>query len=212
MLKKVSIVYIVSDICNITQICRNDYYSQNTYLIYLLSEKVLYIVDPGDNAEVILEEVVKLRITPSAILLTHGHFDHLGAAAMLSKEFDIPCYCHEDDHRLLKKAANYALLFEKKRIIVPVNILMFESLNNSSFKIIHTPGHTAGSCCFSFGNFICTGDTLLFEISGRTDLPGGSDILLSKSLKKLKSTLDDNATVLPGHGKIFKFADCKINI
>jgi len=156
MLGKVDIISLGNERINITQISRKDYYNQNTYVVYLKDKLLQFIVDPGDNEDIVSDIVLKNNIKPNAILLTHGHFDHLGVANNLAKIFNIPCFVHINDVKLVNRAKNYSFLFEKKTISVPKVIKLFEDFNYSIPKIIHTPGHTDGSCCFVIENFVFT--------------------------------------------------------
>jgi hydroxyacylglutathione hydrolase len=209
MLNKTTINNTENNFVRAIQISRKDYYNQNTYIIIDKFHKLCFIIDPGDNSEIIITEINKQNIHPTAILLTHGHFDHIGAANNLSVEFNIPCFMHKNDFKLLNSAQNYALLFEKKHIQIPQEIKSLDEFSWDVPKILFTPGHTKGSCCFEFYNFVCTGDTLLFETSGRTDLPGGSKEDLIMSLAMLDNYLKDETIVLPGHGNSFNFHSLK---
>lgn len=194
----------------IQKISRNDYYYQNTYIIIDVKSSRQFVIDPGDNGEFIEDIIRNNKVALSAILFTHGHFDHIGASHYLSEKFDVPCYIHENDLRLVKKAPNYALLFEQKVIKAPVRLTSFiAEIEEIPLKILHTPGHTDGSCCFILGNSIFTGDTLLLNEIGRTDLPGGSEEKLKESLSLLSSVSNESTIIFPGHGEIFNFTEIK---
>jgi len=147
------------------------------------------IVDPGWDVPGITAALKDLKRSPEAILLTHGHFDHVRAAAELSRAFAIPVYIHEVDVPLLESAP------EK---LVKVSSGQEVSAAGLSFKFINTPGHTPGSCCILAGGMLFTGDTLFVEEVGRVDLPGSNPEHMYESLLSL-SRLPQETAVYPGH-------------
>ncbi len=210
MLNNISISESIAGSFTIQKITRNNYYHQNTYILIDNKNSKQIIIDPGDNAEEIEEILIKNKYKLSAILFTHGHFDHVGASNYLSEKFNVDCYVHAADLRLVKKAPNYALLFENKNIKSPIKLKPFTGdFNEIPLEIIHTPGHTEGSCCFLLENIVFTGDTLLLNESGRTDLPGGSEEKLKNSLSILFALCNNDTLIYPGHGEIFKFTELK---
>jgi len=209
MLNTLSVSESTADNFLIQKICRNDYYYQNTYIIIDKSNDNQIIIDPGDNELFIEDTILKNNCRLSALLFTHGHFDHIGASWYLSERFNVPCYVHESDIRLVKQSPNYALLFEKKIIKVPLKIKPLSEYAGNIPKIIYTPGHTAGSCCFLLEKIIFTGDLLLLNETGRSDLPGGSEKLLKESLSRLFSICNEKTIIYPGHGEIFNYTDLK---
>ena len=165
-----------------------------------------WIVDPGQEAERIIDLLAKKGLEPAAILLTHGHFDHIsGIPGLLEKFPELPIYVHEKDvpmfgHPLNQLPPEYPS-FEK-----PKNLIGFRSTFNlqpSTFnlEVIETPGHTPGGVCYYFpkDKLLLSGDTLFAGSVGRTDLPGGDMATLMDSLQKL-TALPDDTLVIPGHG------------
>ena len=165
-----------------------------------------WIVDPGQEAERIIDLLTKKGLEPAAILLTHGHFDHIsGIPGLLEKFPELPIYVHEKDvpmfgHPLNQLPPEYPS-FEK-----PKNLIVFRSTFNlqpSTFnlEVIETPGHTPGGVCYYFpkDKLLLSGDTLFAGSVGRTDLPGGDMATLMDSLQKL-TALPDDTLVIPGHG------------
>jgi glyoxylase-like metal-dependent hydrolase (beta-lactamase superfamily II) len=164
------------------------------------------IVDPGSQAEDIAAHVDENGLRVEAILNTHGHFDHIGAVASLQDRYDAPFYLHGADGSLLKRANLYRMLFEARD---PVRVPgRFEDIavlpspfSVGSFVIswIATPGHTDGSVCFLIEDLLFSGDTLMRNAVGRTDLPGGDRSRLAASIRRLM-TLPSGTTIYPGHG------------
>ena len=161
-----------------------------------------WIVDPGQEADRITDSLAKRGLEPAAILLTHGHFDHIGAIPGLIERFpDLPVYVHEKDipmigHPLNQLPPEYTS-FAKPRNLVSLNKL--EGLEG--LEILETPGHTPGGVCYYFpkDKLLLSGDTLFAGSVGRTDLPGGDMATLMDSLQKL-TALPDDTLVIPGHG------------
>lgn len=181
-------------------------WAENCYLISHLPSGEQVVIDPGGNADSIIRAIHDNGIRLRYILLTHAHHDHVGAAAKISRLFDLPCSVHRNDARLLRQAPLYALRFAHKQIQAINYTETFDDQFSFSFgdqiiKVIHTPGHTPGSVCFLLDNFIFTGDTLMKQNIGRTDLPGGDQELLTSSITRLLSCLPEGAVLFPGHGE-----------
>jgi glyoxylase-like metal-dependent hydrolase (beta-lactamase superfamily II) len=181
----------------------------NCYLMVDKQNRCL-IIDPGDEAVFILEEIQRKNLQPMAILATHGHFDHVMAVGEIQQSFNIPFYINEKDRFLIdrvKETAEYFLNY--KQAILPIknikNLCIENSLKieNWSLKIIFTPGHTPGSVCFYFEKekILFSGDTLFKEAIGRYDFSYSSKKDLDNSLKKLLQ-LPQDVVVYPGHGAI----------
>lgn len=177
----------------------------NCYIIY--DEKNALIIDPGGEPEKVIEFIEKTKVMPQAILLTHAHFDHIGAVGILRNHFNIDVYLHEAEAKWLGDPdLNRSTSFTRKAVRTdpPEHFLKPGRLELSSFSfdIIHTPGHSPGSVTFIFKdeNFIVSGDVLFQQGVGRTDLPGGSMELLVKSIRSGLYQLDDTYIVYPGHG------------
>jgi len=178
---------------------------QNCYLVS--KNNFLIIIDPGNNATNIVDEIDKNNLIPLAILNTHAHFDHIGAVDYLKNKYSIPFYLHSNDVRLLRSANLYQLVFKGDgKIKVPGVDFFFDDDNNQSdnfgemkFSILHTPGHTNGGVCILIGDNLFTGDTLMKNVIGRSDLPGGNKNKLIDSLIIIKD-LPHNLNIYPGHG------------
>jgi glyoxylase-like metal-dependent hydrolase (beta-lactamase superfamily II) len=162
-----------------------------------------FLIDPGDEPEVIVELIRETGLEPEAILLTHGHIDHANAAGDIRRRFRSRVVCHSADRAMVEEAEQ-PMLFDLVRN--PCNV--DQELNGGAtlniagqeIEVIHTPGHTAGSVCYRVGPYVFTGDTLFRGSIGRTDLPGGSEIVMMNTLKTRICSLDDGLVVYPGHG------------
>jgi len=165
------------------------------------------IIDAGDSADFILNEIISKKLKPNAILATHGHFDHLLAAGEMQLSYNIPFYISKKDSFLLKRAketADYYLGF-KNDVIKIKNIKDINSkeikIKNLTIKVIKTPGHTPGSVCFYIEKekLLFTGDTLFKAGIGRYDFSYSSKKNIVQSIIRLYS-LPDDVIVFPGHG------------
>ncbi len=169
---------------------------QTNCYVLSINEKVI-VIDPGAKAERILTAINEREVI--AILLTHAHFDHIGALNELLTHFTCPVYLHEDDEPLLSNPElNYS--FPKRFVVDADTIHYTNNLQIGEFKIevIETPGHTEGSVCLIIENNLFSGDTLFMQSVGRTDLKTGNPTKMKQSLRKLKA-LDQNYVVYPGH-------------
>jgi len=159
----------------------------NCYLI--ISNKEAAIVDPGDDAEVILAELEKQSAKLLYIINTHYHFDHTTANDDVGAATGAKVLIHEA---------------EKEYIDWPVDQWLHDGdeikFGNDKLKVIHTPGHTAGGICLLGDNIIFTGDTLFKDTYGRTDLDGSSSAEMKESLAKLEDIIKSGMHVYPGHG------------
>lgn len=173
---------------------------ENAYI--LSDEHSAAVIDPGAEYEKIKAAMGDKPCV--AVLLTHAHYDHIGAAARFQKE-GAKIYLHRDDVKLLSGHGNLSALFgETLDSFVPDVILEGgETLDicGEKIKVISTPGHTEGSVCYIAGDTVFSGDTLFYMSVGRTDFPSGSSLKLHDSIKNKLFKLPSEYKILPGHGE-----------
>ena len=165
------------------------------------------LIDPGAEAERILDELNETSLQPLAILLTHGHFDHFCAAAGIQEETGIPVYIHALDEPMLHSpleslavSLGYGDMYREPQDIRNFDegdILSFS--DELTFTVLHTPGHSEGGCCFLLARLLFTGDTLFRDGVGRIDFKGGDIRAMRRSLARL-GELEGDYTVFCGHG------------
>ena len=170
-------------------------YFVNCYLIHEENSKSCVAIDPGGNANKVMAFLEEKGLTLEAILLTHGHFDHVGAVKDLFEQTQCKVYLHTDD-LLLPESFTAGPLFYTHEYDEG-DVLEMAGL---TIKVMHTPGHTEGSVCLMVDDCIFAGDTLFCHSCGRTDLPGGDPDALMASLARLKN-LEGDYRVFPGHNR-----------
>ncbi len=177
----------------------------NCYGLLNEQTKEMIIVDPGDDPETVASLAARMEGRPVAILLTHGHFDHIMAVEALKEKYQIPVYAGlEEEDVLADPALNKTDLLRRPMSVRPEVLLKDEeefNLAGLSLRAYHTPGHTKGSMCYYFPeeSVLVSGDTLFCESVGRTDLPTGSSRQIIESLRRLLKILPEETDVLPGH-------------
>ena len=176
------------------------YIRENCYFLINDETNETVIVDPGDSADKLVLYAEENQLKPVAILLTHGHYDHTGAVMQLKEHYKIKTYIYKDEKQVL----------EDKTLHLGVkNVTADEMLEDGeqiilagfSIKVLHTPGHTPGGCCYYVEEekMLFSGDTLFFESVGRSDFKGGSTKALVDSVKTKLFVLPDEVVVYPGH-------------
>ncbi len=180
----------------------------NCYIISDESGNCL-IMDPGEESGRIINKVKSKELTPVAILLTHAHFDHIGAVDSIRDRYTIPVYIHEEEQGWLSDprlngSAKYPGLPDVRtrkadKLISDEGMMI---VGPFEFEVRHTPGHSPGSVSYIFGSsrFAIVGDTLFQQGVGRTDLPGGNTGILLTSIHDKLLSLDDDFIIYPGHG------------
>jgi hydroxyacylglutathione hydrolase len=179
----------------------------NCYLVWDDQTGQGVIIDPGDQPEMIAKRLANKKIAPLAILLTHGHGDHLAGVAQLKEQFQIPVLCGRGDEEFLTDPAKNLSLWLEQPVTAPApdRILEDEELvvyGKLTFRVLATPGHSPGGVCYLIeeaGKLIC-GDTLFQGSVGRTDFPGSSMDQLLDSIRRKILTLPNGVICYPGHG------------
>ncbi len=170
-------------------------YQTNCYIVHNESSKTCIVIDPGYAADTILNRAALLGLEIEAILLTHGHFDHVGAVRQIAADTDCKVYLHEKELSLPAAMTDGPLYYTD--LYGAEGTLSVAGLD---IKVIHTPGHTPGSVCLMVGDTIFSGDTLFAGSMGRCDFPGSNIFDMRKSLRKLRD-LPGDYRVLPGHAE-----------
>lgn len=184
----------------------NGTWRQNCYVVANDAAEAV-IIDPGSALDEIVGIVRESDCRPLAILNTHAHYDHIGAVDGLMNHFGIPFYMNGADLDLLRRANLYKLIFDSRESVKVPEVThdlrsLLPILNIGSFRIrwMATPGHTPGSTCFQIGHHLFTGDTLMGNGAGRTDLPGGNPTEIDASLRML-AALPPDTEMHAGHGR-----------
>ena len=178
-------------------------YQTNTYIVHDDSSKSCAVIDPGYEARAILKTVADLGLSVDAILLTHGHFDHVGAVSDIARETNCAVWMHQSDYSPEKHPMR-KMFYPLADTLSPEIQFCEEGevirAGGLSFHTLHTPGHTWGSVCYLSGDALFCGDTLFAGSCGRTDLLGGDWVTIRESLNRLRE-IEADLRVFPGHGE-----------
>lgn len=187
----------------------------NCYFLYQEDEKKIIVVDPADRGEYLYNAFKEAGLEVVAILLTHAHFDHIWGCNQLRELAGVQVFAFEDEKDLCESAKLNVSEDVGRPYTAMVDWYLKDgetvTIEGMEFKVIWTPGHTQGSCCYYFekDNILISGDTLFEGSVGRSDLPTGDGKLLLRSLKERLMILPDETLVFPGHGNSTTIADEK---
>jgi glyoxylase-like metal-dependent hydrolase (beta-lactamase superfamily II) len=171
---------------------------ENCYVVFDEKSKDAVILDPGGNGPIIEKVIEDLGAKVKSILLTHGHFDHVGAVEYLADKYKVPFYISKEDEEWIERDSTvFGPLRKADGYLKDGDTLSFA---NKDIKVIATPGHTQGGVCLLIEDKLFTGDTLFQGSVGRSDFPGGSFEALIKGIKNKLIPLGDDVEVYPGHG------------
>lgn len=173
-------------------------YQTNCYIVWAEGSQTCAVIDPGYDPERVLAQVEELGLTVDAVLLTHGHFDHVGGVEAIVKAANCALWMNEGDYSAREKEF-YPLANSDFTDIHFCEDQEEVTAGGLNFLVYATPGHTYGSVCFRCENALFTGDTLFAGSCGRTDLPGGDSQGMAFSMERLRE-LDFEGRIYPGHG------------
>jgi len=177
----------------------------NCYILACSENSQAIIIDPGEQERKIRCVLDQYGLKPALIINTHGHYDHIGC----NDKFGVPVYVHADDKNMLKDAElNLSAAFSDSyevnseiRLLADKQLIRLDCIE---LEVIHTPGHSPGGIALLMKkpseNILFTGDTLFCQGVGRSDLPGGDQAILERSLRERLMVLPDNLIIYPGHG------------
>ncbi|NLZ83829.1 MAG: MBL fold metallo-hydrolase [Clostridiales bacterium] len=178
----------------------------NCYIISNDISKEAIVFDIGDQADKVLSYLLENDLTCKAIILTHGHFDHILAVGDFAQRTGTLVYAHEAEEDLLMDPEKNSSARIRRPYSLKPDVLLKDNeeltFGELQIKVIHTPGHTGGGACYYMAELgiLISGDTLFREDIGRSDLPTGDGEALVKSIKQKLMLLDDDVRVYPGHG------------
>jgi len=176
----------------------------NCYLVSCEKTKKEAVIDPGSGSQMLSKWIKEHDVEITRIILTHGHYDHIGAVEDLRREFQAKVAIHQDDAEMLNNSRkNLASFMGWDFTIPPADILLEDNqvieIGEKKLQVLHTPGHSPGSICLLLEDGLISGDTLFEGSVGRTDFPGGDMRKLLKSIHQKLMVLNDNTKVYPGH-------------
>ena len=179
--------------------------STNCYVAWNEQTKEAVIVDPAAYSKKLAEFLREEGLKPQAVLLTHGHFDHIMGLDALLEEYPVPVYVHEAEKGLIADPkTNLSLTYTNGYVFEDATYVTDGqkiAAAGVTFEVLFTPGHTSGGCCYyaETENMLFSGDTLFRCSVGRSDLPTGDETTLIRSIKEKLLVLPENTVVYPGH-------------
>ncbi len=181
-------------------------YQTNCYFLFREETKKAIVIDPADNGKLIYDKLTQNGYSVEAILLTHGHFDHIWGSNELRELSGAKIYALDKEQTLCEDVSNnLSAMVGRAYTVVPDEYVTDGAeltFDNIKLRVIATPGHTIGSCCYycEKAGILISGDTLFQESTGRTDFPTGSMSSIVRSIREKLFILPDETKVYPGHG------------
>ncbi|PHK49760.1 MBL fold metallo-hydrolase [Staphylococcus edaphicus] len=191
----------------------------DTNAYFIENEQNVILVDPASDSDLIIKKLNQINKPLSAILLTHAHFDHIGALDEIVEKYQVPVFMHHSEFDFLtntekngsEKFKQYGLPQVISNVTPQPLSEGTKKISDFEFNVLHTPGHSPGSLTFVFNEFAIVGDTLFKQGIGRTDLyKGDYETLVDSILDKLFS-LEDDLPLFPGHGPYTTVEDEQLN-
>lgn len=190
-------------------------HESNCYIVSVDNKAI--VIDPGGEDKRIIKKIQKDNLEVVSIVLSHYHCDHIEAVEAIRKSFDCPVLAHKKEaNGLLDPLINHTASLGRKSVsIIPDELLTEGSkiniANGIFLEVVHTPGHTPGGICLisKADKVAFTGDTLFEDCLGRTDLEGGNEDLMKKSISNKISAWEDDVVVYPGHGNSFTMKEAR---
>lgn len=177
----------------------------NVFFVQNTETRELILIDPADRADVIVRKISEMDGIPVAVLLTHAHFDHIMALEEVRNRYSIPVYAHEDEEAVLEDPMKNLSGMQGASLSLHADRLLKDNeefeLAGFTFRVLHTPGHTQGSCCYYLADekVLFSGDTLFCGSYGRVDFPTSSARSMEDSVFRLVHELPEDVNVFPGH-------------
>lgn len=188
----------------------------NTWLLWDTISMEALLIDPGAPSDNYLEHLKGMNVKVKMIVNTHGHGDHIGGNSFFAKALNCPIAIHSlDADMLTDNSKNFSELMGHPLALDAASHMLQDGeiimLGTKQVSVIHTPGHTPGCICLLADKFLISGDTLFEQSIGRTDLPGGSNATILRSIKTRLFVLNDDVLVFPGHGPATSIGLEKVN-
>ena len=184
-------------------------YQENVYIWYDEESKAGAVIDPGGESEQIIKFLSENSLKIEYILLTHGHYDHIGAVKDVAAHTGAPVAAHSDERELLADPAlNFSRDVHGMEYGVSTDVALKDGdvlkIGGGCLQVIATPGHTKGGVCFydAAEGTLFSGDTLFYETIGRTDFPGGDFATLEANVRSKIYTLPEDTMIYPGHSRM----------
>lgn len=195
-------------------------FASNCYVHSASSDSACVLIDPGLDPEAIDDHLARLRKRPSAVLCTHGHFDHIGGAAYFQQQYGVPVYLPFGDVKTME-SSNFLLMLLK----IPIHILLPEvtlvakinggrledlSAGGATYSYLPCAGHTPGSCIIRSGKYLFSGDSIFARGVGLSNLPNEDRQLLRANILSFWDSISASVLVCPGHGPTARFGDISL--